>query len=234
MRYTYSVAALSWIDPRSHLPVTDGLGNPGRSILRQLIVGRNRYRFANFLEAFVEVNAAGKITKYGFTHDSKMYYSHSAFGTKPFIYPRVSQSVFAANKVTFTQLVGCRTEAPEKAGEFFGGIASIPSGLPIIVSRKAGRFVAGKVQSFPPIWSDLELVINANGQHHFRVIRHSLFPSMSTYSQVPSRNTVYTAHGNYNGVPNLNLWMQAGWGMTAARPLVGKGNPGNPWGELSP
>lgn len=86
MRHTYSVAALSWIDPRAGLPKSDDKGNPGPVIQRQLIVGRDRYRFANFLEAFVEVNAAGKITMYGFTKDSGIYFSPSFAETKPVIY----------------------------------------------------------------------------------------------------------------------------------------------------
>jgi len=127
-RHTYSAATLSWIDPRAGLPKSDDKGNPGPVIQRQLIVGRDRYRFANFLEAFVEVNAAGKITKHGFTKDSKIYYSTSAYGTKPFIYLTSQRAIRTANKVTFMQLVGCRTEAPEKIGGLIGKLGFGPIG----------------------------------------------------------------------------------------------------------
>lgn len=227
MRHTYSVAALSWIDPRSGLPEYDRFGNPGKEIELDFILRANRFRFANLLKAFVDVNAAGKITGYGFGLASKIYSNLSYLKTKPVIYKPIRTVNPTATKVTFTQAVGCRTKAPEKIARAVGSSLHPLGG-------GAGELFAKLHLALPPIWSDLELVINANGQYRFRVVRHSLFPSMTTYIADQRIKTDYRACGNYDGVLKYRFWRDAGWGMTAARPLVGKGNPGNPWGVIMP
>jgi hypothetical protein len=151
--YTRSIATMSWIDPITGLPEVDTKGEPGDDVLRAVIQGRQVYRFANFLEAYVSVlTTTGDvwIGGAGFTVDSGMYRGLSFAGipSEPF---QVKQFVEEPdeNSITFRQIVGARTQSAEvlagQIGGPFGGIgqrspAHVPfrrSGL-IYGSRSSG------------------------------------------------------------------------------------------------
>jgi len=70
-----SVASMSFIKPELYsfsVPEVDHAGDPGPTTLRQLILGQDIYRFANFLEAGIVVDN-GRIIKSGTKSASGMY-----------------------------------------------------------------------------------------------------------------------------------------------------------------
>jgi hypothetical protein len=172
--YQRSIASMSWIDPASKLPEVDKLGEPAQEILRDLILGKQAYRFANFLQVEVKVlPTVGDlwIGGYRFLADSRMYRGLSFAGipSEPF---QTRQFVEAsdANSITFRQITGARTQSAEviagKVGGPFGAI---------------GQDIAELLFPFPPIWTDLQLTVYRDGYYEGQVLRHSLFPSMSFY-----------------------------------------------------
>ena len=61
-RTVTSAASFSWIDPKTGLPKVDK-GGAGRSIHRDEIFTGARFRFANYLEAVVDIDAKLGIVK---------------------------------------------------------------------------------------------------------------------------------------------------------------------------
>jgi hypothetical protein len=146
--YTASLAALSWIDPRSRfwkLPLyPHDNASPGPVIDRSVVLGRKAYRFANFLEASISVRST--IDTAGKTHyeildaevspESGLHMNTSAFGTRPEAWRNPPKSELVPERLLpsgrrtppgrkITHIVGCRTEAPEKVAELVGCAAGV-------------------------------------------------------------------------------------------------------------
>ncbi len=168
---------MSWIDPRLELPEDDAAGDPGPGCTRERLLGSHAYRFANVIEAYVFAEG-GEIRQHGWTRASRFYGapSFARLASEQF-QPRRTTTAFA-DRVVFRQIVGARTVSPEGIGDAIGGVI--------------GRLVAHGATGFPPIWTDLELTIRADGVWSGRVLRHSLFPSMTYVEQerTPSHITV--------------------------------------------
>ena len=156
----------------------------------------------------------------------------------------------------FIQTVGCRTEAPEKvaggvgllAGCWIGvkvggkaGMAGGPKGgllgaiggclVGAYVGHEAGEEIVEEFYVFPPIWTELELIIYADGQFSGKLKSHSHFPSVSFYQvrrnhpplvDVDGQGSDYEQKHRYDGVPQIEKWGKLGW------------DHGNPWRIPSP
>jgi hypothetical protein len=223
--FASSCATLSWIDPRTGLPETD-VGDPGTGTTRADIISqRDRYyRFSNFLDAWVRVDDGGNIVGHGFSAASGMYRSPSFLHIPSQVIGVVRDVKLILYGVIFRQLVGCRTQSPEVIGSGVGGVVGGAFGGIVggYVGEKAGGYVAGKVKGFPPIWTELELTMRADGTASSRLIRHSLFPSNCYYTQQAAPTTSYGRVSLYDGMPNYQNWLDHGWGG------------GNPWGYPAP
>ena len=126
-QYTYSIAALSWIDPRTNLPEVDE-GDPGNVIDRDAILANQGYRFANFLEASITVaNAStGPIMlvgqHVGYIKDCGIYRAPSFLGIPSYAYPiKLFEPVYIDGGVEFRQIVGARTQSAGVAASKLGG-----------------------------------------------------------------------------------------------------------------
>ena len=113
-RYTYSVAALSWIDPRMNLPEVDRGGDPGDFITREAVIANKGYRFANFLEASIAVVNSGKGPivsmaggDVGYTKDCGLYRAPSFLKIPSYPYPtKLFPPIPINGGVEFRQIVG--------------------------------------------------------------------------------------------------------------------------------
>lgn len=220
-----AIATLSWIDPKSGLPEVDYAGEPGREIDKETVVGKEAYRFANFLNVTVTAEK-DKILSHCIEPDSGMYRRPSWLNIESHPVGQIGQySVSLGRSVVFRQLVGCRTVAPEKVGEAVGFLLGCRLG------RRLGRQWAASVLTFPPIWTEIEMTVNADGTWSQQLVRHSLFPSVSFY--VINAKSEFTRTGaSYDGVPSLKIWQTRGWG--AVMPSTGGPTAGNPWGLTAP
>lgn len=271
---TIGVASVSWIDRRAGLPESTSDPDPGRSVSRSFLVGKKGYRFANFLEATVHVlrrPGLGGVEQRDvaisqFTNASGLYPCTSFLGTRveEFKSHREMESVAGYQHVPtqtilpagtrFRQTVGARTAASEKVGRtagkyigyaagVFGGPAGAVAGY--LAGRHLGRELAEEVTALPPIWSELELTIYADGTFEYLAIGHSLFPSVTFYTVDHTRSlktgrgipvahsSAYTRFGDYDGVPQIDRWMEHGWGQRRAG-NVGGHYDGNTWRIPSP
>jgi len=244
-RYQVAVATMSWIDPRAELPEDDPAGDPGPGCTRSRILGAQAYRFANFLEAFVIVETrTRRITRYGFTQAAGMYRSPSVFNIPSDPFPIIRRERADDRRVIFRQTAGARTVSIERAAEVLGGLQA--------------RELAHLALPFPPIWTELELVIQVDGTWTGRFRRHSLFPSMTYVEQerhlsplvvpVPPDERalrtmtvlyqprsafwgeIFVASPPYDGVPNYDTWHRHGWGSILSRAGAVGPTWGNPWG----
>jgi hypothetical protein len=225
----FSTGSMSWIDPRIPLPEADFGGNPGPLITnRATIIGKTKYRFANFLEAFINVNGSGTFVGHGFTSESDGYGNPSSFlGTQPQSFNTIRSVEIGHEPVRFVQIVGFRTNAAEVIGE--------------AIAREVGRSFAAINFGLPPIWSEIELNVFKTGQTTARILRHSLFPSLEWYTQdtfdhigrVPNPS-VYFNRYDYDARPNLARWIDEGWGALTASQVARNPSPGNPWNVPKP
>ena len=252
--YTHSVASLSWIDPRlfdkKSLPEVDHNGDPGDFVFRDLIVGAKAYRFANFLEASITVTDKGDIIDYKFAPESTMYSNTSFRGIMPQSFEQKSEVVATpkGDGIQFRQIVGCKTVSPETIGavtavrSVFGALG-IPRGWEgafgtsgaANATADVGKAAAEQIRVFPPIWTQLELIIYNDGGFEGRLLRHSLFPSLTLYIQFYSVEaltvniTKYKKIGGYDSRSRIDEWRATGWGPIL--PSANKSGPvaGNPW-----
>lgn len=228
-KMVFSTGSMSWIDPRIPLPEADFGGNPGPLMTnRSTLTGKTKYRFANFLEAFINVNQSGIFVGHGFTDESDLYWNRSSFlGTSPQPFDVIRSVEIGRDPVRFVQVVGARTNSAEVIGE--------------AIARAIGRTFAAINVGLPPIWTELELKVFKEGKAVASILRHSLFPSLEWYTQdtyghlgyVPDPDR-YFNHYNYDARANLARWIDEGWG-----PLVASQNPrtpcsGNPWNMPKP
>jgi hypothetical protein len=252
--YTHSIASLSWIDPRlfdaESLPEVDHKGDPGDLVFRDLIVGAKAYRFANFLEASITVADNGDITDRKFTPASTMYSNTSYRGIIPQSFEQKSELVATpkGDGIQFRQIVGCKTVSPETIGAVTAGRSvaaalGIPRGWEgafgtsdaLNSAAKVGKAAAEQIRVFPPIWTQVELTIYNDGGFDGRLLRHSLFPSLTFYIQFYSVEaltvnvTKYTKIAGYDARAKIDEWREKGWGPIL--PPAAKSGPiaGNPW-----
>lgn len=266
-RIIRSAAATSWIDQHQQsrfpspelgirLPIAESDGSSdanyreSSSVSRSLITGETEYRFSNLIEGFLDVND-GKIVDYGFTSESRIYRSPSAFGLTSIVYETQRDLEVYGDRVRFTQLVGCRTRSPEVValgagalgggaiglrggaigglrGRAIGGLAGALGGAAISVS------IAEAITSFPPIWTEIALTICVDGSYTQELLRYSIFPS-NCFFALDSNATV--RQGKYNKISyydacdgdtvTLERWYRDGWGAV-------RQNGGNPWCIPSP
>jgi hypothetical protein len=246
-----AIATLSWIDPTTGLPEVDA-GEPGPMIPAISIPAKKGYRFSHWLQAWIEVDASGGITSGNFSLNSNMYRGPSYLGTESEPVGAIGRKITRTRQaVTFRQVVGCRTMAPEKIGKIAGGILAneplpLLSALPIALGPigaiyagiKGGREAAELHKVFPPIWTELELTINVDGSFSHKLLRHSLFPSVSYYVQGNNRlktlPEVYFQSKSYNAVPMLDAWYENGWGPVVAGGPGVAATSGNPWSMTKP
>lgn len=247
----HSTASMSWIDPRLYdpedLPEVDRSGNPGSYVSRTTVLGRQVYRFANFLEAYIEVSNQSKIVDTGFTGDSDLYYRPSFRGIMPKKYATIrdSQENPDGKSVRFVQTVGCKTVSPETIGSRdavkktdtmlgihpnWGG----PIGVQLEnLASHFGEKAAENFSVFPPIWTELELVISTDGSFSSALLRHSLFPSCSYYEQMyavellASNSERYAQADNYDAREEIKEWRSSGWGPL--KTSIPGPTAGNPW-----
>ena len=176
MRIERSVATISWIpsdllkgmgraatrmkmthhDP----PPPDSLGSDLRSTLEELRAV-DRFRFANELRAFIDVDEEGVITGFGHCGGGVMGATTLGLGVGSITVPAVSMPdlraapVVSPTSVRFTQTTGGRTGAP----------------MPRTVKHPPF------VQYFAPmVWTTLELTINIDGTHSAAMVGASGFP----------------------------------------------------------
>ena len=198
--------------------------------------GERLYRFANVLELELRVQD-GRVLEGAFTADSVLIVGSSFLGTVPAKVGGIGRkSLDQSSVLTFRQVVGCRTEAPEKIGQTIGEfIGGGPIGGP--VGRRLGREAAEWAKAFPPIWTELEVQLPKDGGVPVvSATMHSLFPSMSLYGSGPvptnaAATTLTRLNPSYDGVPNLKRWEREGWGPLVPGPSP---QPGNPWKMSSP
>ena len=219
--YTYSAATVSWIDPKTDLPEVDILNKTYYVSRSDIIEHGVSYRFANFLEATVDVLPANTgpmpvtFGNLGFTDSSTMYrgLSYAGLPSEPFM--DLQDSVGMGTGVRLRQIVGARTQSPEiLAEQHFGGVvAEVTHLLPI----------------FPPIWTEIELFIGYDGTWKAKLLRHSLFPSIVFYTlDTSDSDGSYVQNAEYDGVPNYKEWRKSGWGPIQDAKQTGPVR-GNPW-----
>jgi hypothetical protein len=249
---TRSATAFSWIDPQTGLPEVARNGHPGATTTRAIVLGERAYRFCNFIEIEIDIEN-GQIASTRFTVASGMYRSPSFAHIPSAMVGKIGRtSSIATNAVTVKQIVGCRTVSPETAGTVGGGGVGLGGALLVgayvlgtggwglvalgagglLFGGVAGRETAEYVTGFPPIWTEIELTVTADGTTSQRCISHSLFPSSTFYRQKHEiSDNQYEEVSNYNAVPALNRWKQHGWNEAPA--TRNGATSGNPWNMIS-
>jgi hypothetical protein len=228
IRYVRSAATVSWIDARTGLPEVDAVP-PAAIVHRVFLTGSSGFRFVNFMEVWANFDTqANTIVGHGFTGNSGLFRSPSYMDIPSQIGTTIQNVRVGFEPITFTQITGARTQSPEVIGGWIGG--------------PAGNIFASMVKSFPPIWTEIQIQLYNNGSGVTSVLRHSLFPSMTYYTQylnhspsaapgafVPNwySRTPFNGNPNYDGMPNYDRWYENGWGHFG----TGTSGPitGNPW-----
>jgi len=192
-------------------------------------VGQQRYRFANFLEAFIVVDSTNTVVGHGFTPESGLKMNPSSFlGTQPQPFNAIQSVQIGKEPIRFVQIVGSRTNAAENIGE--------------AIARGIGRQVAAVVAGLPPIWTELELSVFKTGQTTARILRHSLFPSVEWYVQdslfghlghVQDPNLYFNRY-DFDARNNLARWFDEGWGPVTAAQTARTPCSGNPFNIPKP
>jgi hypothetical protein len=254
VRYTHSTATMSWIDPRlfnrDTLPEVDWGADPGQRVARSTILGQTHYRFANYQEAYILVDERKNLVQSDFTSISGLYANHSFRGFPVQRFDVVKTKTLVRQEgdlaARFVQIVGAKTVSPETIGARIAvsegrSLLGIPAGyeginqLTQLVSRVSavlGWKTAEQVMVFPPIWTELELTITAEGDFQAKLLRHSLFPSMSYYIQYYSRTTdvsEYSKVSVYDARSKMADWRARGWGAINPSNVTSGPVGGNPW-----
>jgi hypothetical protein len=254
-KFTAAISTISWIDSKVGLPVKDS--DPATITQRAVFTTNANFRFSNFLEAFVIVDDRLGIRQCGFSRASGMYRGPSEFGLQSAVVGKIGRySAQSSQSATFRQVVGARTQSHEIAGEvgvggagaIVGGIGGFMIGGPVgafvgavgvcAVGYVTGKELAELIKSFPPIWTELELTINADGSIRRSLLSHSVFPSNTIFGlrKAALGDAVadgYSAFASYDGdLSRLQRWQNSGWDL-AAQNRSGPTD-GNPWGMKNP
>jgi len=178
MRRSSSVTSVSWIPSEAipgpmKMPFELGVGHydaPLPSVLGDLAEWRDAdlFRFANHLEAWIEVDDAGHITGHGYTGGGLIGSTTLRIGPASttftaFSYPDLqAEPEVGDDFVRFRQTVGGRTGAP----------------MPRTVSHRP--FVQFNA---PTVWTTLELVLHTDGRAEWTVPGASQFPRHWVYDE---------------------------------------------------
>ena len=208
MRYESSVTGLSWIPSEAITgtmrtafdaglaqydpPPPGELGAPGQPGDIKDLQAENRFRFANVLRAWIEVDGAGRITGYGYADDSGSLLGKTEFGVGP-----------VRHKFRAIQLPDIQ-RAPEVGDGWvrFSQTAGGKTGVP--APRRVAYPPFVQWQS-PTAWSTLVLTLYADGRAEIDVPGASSFP----------RHWVYDGHGKLarkSGITNFHEWYRKAFG----------------------
>ncbi|MEP7201280.1 MAG: cyclic nucleotide-binding domain-containing protein [Ilumatobacteraceae bacterium] len=141
-------------------PPPDALGTDTASAIEQLRLD-DRFRFANELRAYIDVDDAGNISDCGYCGSGVIGATTIGHGASSITIPAVklpdrqADPQIAGGAATFTQTVGGRTGAP----------------MPRAV--KHPPFIQYHA---PVVWTTLQLTINADGTHEASMVGASGFP----------------------------------------------------------
>lgn len=141
-------------------PPPDSLGSDVPAALDEL-QSNDRFRFANQLRAYVDVDESGRITGHGYSGGGMIGATTVGLGVGSITIPaiklddRQGEPDVTSERVRFTQTVGGRTGAP----------------MPRAV--KHAPFVQYRA---PTVWTTLELTIWADGRHEGKMVGASGFP----------------------------------------------------------
>ncbi len=249
-RFTHGIATASWIDrrvklqlaagpaiPFTSLPLNDGDGPPPL-IDRPFFKACEGFRFANFLEVGVDV-VGGKITQAGFTPDSTGYFGDSFMGHPSHAFSPRRTMTRQGDQVVFRQIVGARTVGAEEVGGNVGSVVgTLINPLGGGFGRNVGKRAARATAPFAPIWSELEIQIDPNGNAIGRLLRFSLFPSLTYYEQAAQTPDTLVSRLWQKPLPygpvdydagqrSQELWFKSGWGALRGGSMGP--TPGNPW-----
>ena len=200
MRRSSSVTSVSWIPSEAipgamRVPFDLGVGHydaPLPAVLGDLIEWRDAdlFRFANRLQAWIEVDDQGRITDHGYTGggligSTTMRIGPASMTFTAFSYPDLqAEPEVGEDFVRFRQTVGGRTGAP----------------MPRTVShRPFVQYLA------PTVWTTLELVLHAGGEVEWGMSGASPFP----------RHWVYDDSGALvakNGLTDFRTWSKECFG----------------------
>ena len=141
-------------------PPPDSLGADTTAAIEELR-DADRFRFANHLRAYIDVDEDGTISDFGYCGGGMIGSTTIGLGVGSITIPavkladRCSEPVVTATSVTFTQSVGGRTGAP----------------MPRAV--KHPPFIQYHA---PIVWTTLQLTIHADGTHQAAMMGASCFP----------------------------------------------------------
>jgi len=217
MRHESSITSLSWIPSEAiegsqRLPFDAGMAHydepppeaiDGRDDLEKLR-DADRFRFANVLRGWIDVDDKGRITNFGRDGGGLMGATTVKLGPVARTFEAVGlpdiigKPVKTAGSVTFTQTAGGRTGVP----------------APRRVRRRP--FVQWQA---PLVWTTLSLTLHADGTAQGTMTGHSRFP----------RHWVYNAGGKLShksGLADFKDWYRKSfgrhtpWGDTDSKALV--------------
>jgi hypothetical protein len=200
MRHTSSVTSVSWIPSEAipgpmKIPFSLGIGHYDQPLpdrLDDLMAWRDAdmFRFANRLEAWIEVDGDGTISGHGYSGGGLIGSTTMRLGPASTTFAAMSfpdlqgEPEVGDGWVRFRQTVGGRTGAP----------------MPRTVRRKP--FVQ---YAAPTVWTTLELTLHADGRAEGRLVGASPFP----------RHWVYDDDGELtakSGLTDFNAWSKRCFG----------------------
>lgn len=213
MRFEASVTSISWIPSESmtgplRVPVDMGIGHYDDPLPDHVddlghLRRQDRFRFANHLEAWIEVEG-DRIVDFGYSGRGHMGATTISLGLAHITIPAVAfpdlqqEPVVTESSVTFAQTTGGRTGAP----------------LPHRIDHPP--FV--KI-SAPTVWTTLSLTLHRDGSHSFELTGASKMP----------RHWVYDTNGDLaakSGMIDFKGWThedfgnQTPWGDTDSPVIV--------------
>ncbi len=184
-------------------PPPDRLGGDVPAAIEALRVA-DRFRFANQLRAFVEVDDDGNITGSGYCGGGAIGGTTVDLGVGSITIPAIklhdlqADPDVSASSVTFRQTVGGRTGAP----------------MPRAVKHPPF------VQYFAPaVWTTLELTINADGTHRAELIGASGFPRHWVFDHQGSL-VAKSSVAEYKDWMNTSFGRRTPWGDEDSPALV--------------
>ena len=176
MRITSSVTSVSWIPSEAipgamKVPMVLGIGHydpppPERLDDLDALHAAGRFRFANRLSAWIDVDDDGAIRDAGYSGGGLISSTDVRLGGRGISIPPVAlpdirhEPEAGADAVRFVQTTGGRTGAP----------------MPRRVSRPPYVVVTS-----PPVWTTLALTLRADGTAGFEVVGASPFPRHWVY-----------------------------------------------------
>ncbi|MGO8955999.1 MAG: cyclic nucleotide-binding domain-containing protein [Streptosporangiaceae bacterium] len=200
MRYESSVTSLSWIPSEAvtgvmRVPFDAGIGHydeppPGELTDLEALKAADRFRFANALQAWLEVADDGRITDAGYAGGGLIGSTTVKLGALKYRFQAVKLPDLQREPergdgwVRFSQTVGGRTGAP----------------MPRTVSRRP--FVLWLA---PLVWTTLSLTLHSDGHAEFAMTGASPFP----------RHWIYDNKGGLaakSGLTDWNDWIGRSFG----------------------